>query len=55
LFVAEPFTKLPGEWTSLPDTIEGVRRILDGAADEMAVKDLMFVGRFPMDKAPGVR
>jgi F-type H+-transporting ATPase subunit beta len=55
LFVAEPFTKLSGEWVSVPDVIEGVRRILDGAADELEVKDLMNVGRFPVETTPGVR
>lgn len=55
LYVAEPHTKLPGEWVSVPDAIEGVRRILDGGADELEVKDLMYVGRFPADKAAGPR
>jgi F-type H+-transporting ATPase subunit beta len=45
LFVTEPLTKLAGAWVSLPDTIDSVRRILDGGADEIEVKDLMYVGR----------
>jgi F-type H+-transporting ATPase subunit beta len=47
LYVAEPFTKVPGEWVTLPDAIESVRRILDGAADELDVASLRLQGRFP--------
>ena len=46
LYVAEPYTKNPGQWVSVQATIEGVRHILDGAADELEVKDLMYVGPF---------
>lgn len=49
-YVAEPFAKIPGEWVGLPDTIDGVRRILDGAADEVDVKELSFLGRLPQEK-----
>lgn len=48
LYVAEPYTKLAGQWVTLPETIEAVRRILDGAADELAVKELKAVGRLPV-------
>lgn len=47
LYVAEPFRQQPGEWLSLPDTVDAVRRILDGAADELDVEALTFVGRLP--------
>lgn len=46
LYVAEPYTKKPGQWVSAQATIEGVRRILDGAADEVSVEDLKYVGPF---------
>lgn len=46
LYVAEPYTKQPGQWVSIQATIEGVRRILDGAADEVEAKDLMYLGPF---------
>jgi F-type H+-transporting ATPase subunit beta len=43
-YVAEPFTKKPGEWLSLQDTMDGVRRIMDGFADEIEPQDLIFIG-----------
>ncbi|HWI52924.1 MAG TPA: hypothetical protein VNT01_12370 [Symbiobacteriaceae bacterium] len=53
LYVAEPFTKQAGQWVSVQATVEGVRRILDGAADEMAAESLRFVG--PFQPAPAGR
>lgn len=47
LYVAEPFMQKAGEYLTLPDTIESVRRMLDGAADELKVEDLKYVGRLP--------
>jgi F-type H+-transporting ATPase subunit beta len=44
-YVAEPFTKKQGEWLSLQETLDGVRRILDGAADDMDAKELNYIGR----------
>lgn len=46
-YVAEAFTGTPGEWVSLPDTVEGVRRILDGAVDALAPQDLAYKGGLP--------
>lgn len=45
-YVAEPYTKKPGQWVSVQATIEGIRRILDGAADEVPVEDLKHLGPF---------
>lgn len=43
--IAEALTRKPGEWLPLQDTLDGARRILDGAADDIAVQDLMYIGR----------
>lgn len=44
-YFAEPYTKKPGEWLPLQDTLDGVRRILDGAADDLEVSELSYIGR----------
>lgn len=44
-YVAEAFTQKPGAWLSLYDSLDSIRRIVDGAADEIAVPDLMYSGR----------
>lgn len=43
-YEAESFTNKPGVWVSLRQTLDGVRRILDGAADKLSRESLMFVG-----------
>jgi F-type H+-transporting ATPase subunit beta len=43
-YVAEPFTKRAGEWVPLADTLAGVRRILDGAADTVDPVHLRYIG-----------
>ena len=52
-YVVEPWTKLPGQWVTLADTVDSVRRILDGAADEMEVHQLKLLGRLPVDRPAG--
>ena len=47
LYVAEPYTKLPGASVPLVDTLAGCRAILDGAADDVADADLYMIGRLP--------
>jgi F-type H+-transporting ATPase subunit beta len=47
LYVAEPYTKRAGEFVSLAESLEGVRRILDGQVDEIAVESLLYVGALP--------
>lgn len=47
LYVAEPFTKQAGEWVSLSDALEGIRRILDGQVDETPTESLRYVGALP--------
>lgn len=46
-FVAELYTKRLGVWVSLQETIDGVRRILNGAADDTDVDPLKYVGGWP--------
>lgn len=48
-YVAEPFTNKMGEWLTLQDTLDGVRRILDGAADELEVDQLTYIGPFSFE------
>lgn len=44
-YVAEPFTGRRGEWVALADTLDGVRRILDGIADHLEPAQLCYSGR----------
>ncbi len=50
-FVAEPYTKRPGVWVPLSETLDGVRRILDGATDDLDVAALHFGGPLPQPAA----
>ncbi|GAA3412563.1 hypothetical protein ACFFNY_22670 [Paenibacillus hodogayensis] len=43
-YVAEAYTKRPGEWLTLQETLDSVRRIVDGAADEVEPAQLMYIG-----------
>lgn len=43
-YIAEPITKQQGEWVTPADTLEDVRRILEGAADEIKVEQLRYIG-----------
>lgn len=45
-YIAEPFTKKAAEWVSINDTLDGVRRILDGETDEIDPKSMTAIGRF---------
>jgi len=44
-YIAEACTGKPGAWVSLQDTLEDVKRILDGGTDHMKIDDLKFAGR----------
>lgn len=46
LYVAERITQKPGQWVAVAATVEGARRILEGAADDLTVDDLTYVGPF---------
>lgn len=54
-YVAEPVTNRSGEWTSLPDTLDSVRRILDGEADELELQSLAYIGRLMPDPGASSR
>ncbi len=47
-YAAEPYTGKPGASLSLQDALEGVRRILDGAADDLDVSRLTYIGRLEL-------
>lgn len=44
-YIAEPYTQKAGQWISLQDNLEDVRRILDGGTDHLAIEELKFTGR----------
>jgi F-type H+-transporting ATPase subunit beta len=44
-YVAEPFTGRPGAGVALEDTLDGVRRILEGATEELEPGQLTYIGR----------
>lgn len=44
-FISEPYTKKPGEWLPLYDTLEDVKRILEGEMDDIEASELFFKGR----------
>lgn len=44
-FVAEPFTGKKGELVELADTLQDVRKILDGVTDSQEVDELNYVGK----------
>ncbi|MFD1954930.1 hypothetical protein ACFSL6_12325 [Paenibacillus thailandensis] len=44
-FVSEPYTKKSGEWLTLYETLEDVKRILDGEMDGIEPSELFFTGR----------
>jgi F-type H+-transporting ATPase subunit beta len=52
-YIAEPFTGRPGVWVPLPETLDGVRRILDGAADDLEPEALQYLGALPASSGSG--
>lgn len=43
-YTAEPYTNRPGAWLTLQETLDGVRRILDGAVDDIEPNQLTNIG-----------
>jgi len=43
-YTAEPYTNKPGEWLTLQETLNSVRRIMDGVVDELEPNQLMYIG-----------
>lgn len=52
-YMAESFTKQPGQWVTASDSIEGVLRILDGAADAQNAEELKYQGAFQTTPTSG--
>jgi F-type H+-transporting ATPase subunit beta len=52
-YIAEPFTGRAGVWVPLPETLDGVRRILDGAADDLEPESLQYLGALPATGTAG--
>jgi len=44
MHVAEKFTGLPGDYVKVSDTVQSVRQILDGKADDLPEQSLYMVG-----------
>jgi F-type H+-transporting ATPase subunit beta len=44
-YVAEPYTGIKGESVKLKDTLQDVRKILDGSMDSVDLKSLNFIGK----------
>lgn len=49
LFVAQPFTRVEGEWVPRRDTVSMCREILDGRQDQVPPEAFWFVGGRPRD------
>jgi len=43
-FLTEPITSKQGAWVRLPETLDGVERILDGARDNWDVESMKYMG-----------
>ncbi|WP_274365283.1 hypothetical protein [Paenibacillus thermotolerans] len=43
-YTAEPYTKKTGEWLPLQETMDNVRRILDGGTDGIETNQLSYIG-----------
>ena len=50
-FVAEPYSGHPGSFASLADTLDSVRRILDGQVQAVTPDDVKYVDAFHLAKA----
>lgn len=43
-YITEEFTKKSGEWVTIKDAISDVKKIIEGAADQIKATDLMYIG-----------
>lgn len=48
-YVAEQFTKIPGAWLTVQDTLDSIRNILDGASDSIEPLKLTYIGHLKLD------
>ncbi|MDP7235507.1 MAG: F0F1 ATP synthase subunit beta, partial [Candidatus Latescibacteria bacterium] len=44
LFVAEPFTGMPGRYVKIEDTVEGFEKLVDGSCDDLPEQAFYLVG-----------
>ena len=44
-FVAEPFTGIPGKYVTIPETVAGFKKIIDGACDDLPEQAFLMVGK----------
>lgn len=43
-YTTEPYSKKSGEWLTLQETLDSVRRIMDGIANDLEPNQLMYIG-----------
>ena len=55
MFVAEPFTNLPGAYVSRTDTVRGFKEILEGKCDDMPEQAFYLVGKIDDARAKAER
>ena len=46
MFVAEPFTNIPGQFVKIEDTLNDVERILNGLYDDIDESRFLFIGKY---------
>jgi len=46
MFVAEPFTSIPGEFVKIEDVLNDVENILNGTYDDIDESQFLFIGRY---------
>ena len=44
MFVAEPFTGMPGRYVKVSDTVEGFEKLVDGSCDDLPEQAFYLVG-----------
>jgi F-type H+-transporting ATPase subunit beta len=55
MFVAEPFTNLPGAYVGRSETVRGFKEILEGKCDEMPEQAFYLVGTIDDARAKAER
>ena len=46
MFVAEPFTNIPGEYVKIEDVLNDVENILSGKYDQIDESKFLFIGKY---------
>jgi F-type H+-transporting ATPase subunit beta len=55
MFVAEPFTSIPGAYVSRAETVRGFKEILEGNCDDLPEQAFYLVGTIDDARAKGER